>query len=43
MNGLTIGDVAKQAQVRIETLRYYERTGLVTVVAHLRCLARAPL
>jgi MerR family copper efflux transcriptional regulator len=29
MNGLTIGDVAKQAKVRIETLRYYEREGLV--------------
>jgi MerR family transcriptional regulator, copper efflux regulator len=30
MERLTIGEVAKQAQVRIETLRYYERTGLVT-------------
>lgn len=29
MNGLTIGDVAKRAKVRIETLRYYERQGLV--------------
>ena len=29
MDGLTIGDVAKQAHVRIETLRYYERQGLV--------------
>jgi MerR family copper efflux transcriptional regulator len=29
MNGLTIGDVAKQANVHIETLRYYERRGLV--------------
>src|SRR5919197_4040274 len=29
MNGLTIGEVAKQAHVRIETLRYYERMGLV--------------
>lgn len=29
MNRLTIGEVAKQAQVRIETLRYYERMGLV--------------
>ena len=29
MGRLTIGEVAKQAQVRIETLRYYERTGLV--------------
>ena len=29
MNGFTIGDVAKQAKVRIETLRYYEREGLV--------------
>src|SRR6266702_4590344 len=30
MNGLTIGEVAKHAHVRIETLRYYERMGLVT-------------
>jgi DNA-binding transcriptional MerR regulator len=29
MGSLTIGEVAKQAHVRIETLRYYERTGLV--------------
>src|SRR5712691_4968452 len=29
MNRLTIGEVAKQSQVRIETLRYYERLGLV--------------
>ena len=29
MDGLTIGDVVKQANVRIETLRYYEREGLV--------------
>ena len=29
MDGLTIGDVAKQANVRIETLRYYVREGLV--------------
>jgi Hg(II)-responsive transcriptional regulator len=29
MERLTIGEVAKQANVRIETLRYYERTGLV--------------
>jgi MerR family copper efflux transcriptional regulator len=29
MNGLTIGSVAKQAQVNIETLRYYERQGIV--------------
>ena len=29
MGRLTIGEVAKQAQVGIETLRYYERTGLV--------------
>jgi MerR family mercuric resistance operon transcriptional regulator len=29
MDGLTIGDVAKEAQVNIETLRYYERRGLV--------------
>jgi MerR family mercuric resistance operon transcriptional regulator len=30
MDGLTIGDVAKQAKVNIETLRYYERRGLLT-------------
>jgi MerR family copper efflux transcriptional regulator len=29
MGSLTIGEVAKQAHVRIETLRYYERSGLV--------------
>jgi MerR family mercuric resistance operon transcriptional regulator len=29
MTRLTIGEVAKQAHVRIETLRYYERMGLV--------------
>ena len=29
MDRLTIGEVAKQAQVCIETLRYYERLGLV--------------
>ncbi len=29
MDGMTIGKVAKQAGVNIETLRYYERRGLV--------------
>src|SRR5215510_7071836 len=29
MGGRTIGDVAKQANVHIETLRYYERRGLL--------------
>ena len=29
MNGLTIGEVASQAAVHIETLRYYERRGLL--------------
>jgi Predicted transcriptional regulators len=29
MDGLTIGDVARQAHIHIETLRYYERRGLV--------------
>jgi MerR family mercuric resistance operon transcriptional regulator len=29
MERLTIGEVAKQAQVQVETLRYYERTGLI--------------
>jgi len=29
MDGLTIGDMAKQANVHIETLRYYERRGLL--------------
>jgi len=28
MNALTMGDVAKHAKVRIETLRSYEREGL---------------
>jgi MerR family copper efflux transcriptional regulator len=29
MDGLTIGEVAEQTKVHIETLRYYERRGLV--------------
>lgn len=29
MDGLTIGDVAARAAVNIETLRYYERRGLI--------------
>jgi MerR family transcriptional regulator, copper efflux regulator len=29
MERLTIGKIAKQAHVRVETLRYYERTGLI--------------
>lgn len=29
MNGLTIGEVAERAKMHIETLRYYERRGLV--------------
>jgi MerR family transcriptional regulator, copper efflux regulator len=29
MGKLTIGDVAEQAQVHIETLRYYERRGML--------------
>jgi DNA-binding transcriptional MerR regulator len=29
MDGLTIGEVAAQARVHIETLRYYERRGLI--------------
>jgi MerR family mercuric resistance operon transcriptional regulator len=29
MNGLTIGDLARRAGVNIETLRYYERRGLM--------------
>jgi DNA-binding transcriptional MerR regulator len=29
MDGLTIGEVAELAKVHIETLRYYERRGLV--------------
>jgi MerR family mercuric resistance operon transcriptional regulator len=31
MDGLTTGDVAKQANVHIETLRYYERRGLLPI------------
>lgn len=31
MDNLTIGDVAEQAQVHIETLRYYERRGLIAM------------
>jgi MerR family transcriptional regulator, copper efflux regulator len=29
MDGLTIGEVAEKARVHIETLRYYERRGLI--------------
>ncbi len=29
MSGLTIGQVAKQAEVNVETLRYYERRGIL--------------
>lgn len=29
MNNLTIGQLAKEAQVNVETVRYYERRGLV--------------
>ena len=29
MNGLTIGKLAKQSNVHVETLRYYERRGLI--------------
>lgn len=29
MNGLTIGQVAKATQMNIETIRYYERRGLI--------------
>jgi predicted transcriptional regulator len=30
MEGLTIGQVAKDANVNVETIRYYERVGLIT-------------
>jgi MerR family transcriptional regulator, copper efflux regulator len=36
MGTLTIGDVAEQAQVHSETLRYYERRGLVARPARSR-------
>lgn len=29
MEGLTIGQVARDANVNIETIRYYERRGLI--------------
>jgi MerR family transcriptional regulator, copper efflux regulator len=29
MNGLTIGELAERAKVHVETLRYYERRGLI--------------
>lgn len=31
MKGLTIGEVAKQAEVNVETLRYYERRGILPI------------
>ena len=34
MNGLTIGEVASKAAVHIETLRYYERRGLLTPASY---------
>lgn len=30
MNGLTVSQVAKEAKVNIETIRYYERRGLIS-------------
>ena len=33
MDGLTIGQVAKSAHVNVETVRYYERRGLIPVPA----------
>jgi DNA-binding transcriptional MerR regulator len=30
MEGLTISQVAKEANVNIETIRYYERRGLIS-------------
>ena len=41
MDGLTIGAVAKQANVRIETLRYYERQGLIARPPRSRSLRGA--
>jgi DNA-binding transcriptional MerR regulator len=29
MNGLTIGELAERAKVHVETIRYYERRGLI--------------
>ncbi len=31
LSGLTIGQVAKQAEVNVETLRYYERRGILPI------------
>jgi len=31
MNGLTIGKIAKGAEVKIDTVRYYERSGLIPI------------
>ena len=31
MSGLAIGEVAKQAEVNVETLRYYERRGILPI------------
>jgi len=30
MKGLSIGEVAKKSNVNIETIRYYERRGLIS-------------
>jgi len=30
MNGITIGELAKEADIGVETIRFYERQGLIT-------------
>ncbi len=40
MNGLTIGELAKQGGVNLETIRYYERRGFRAELASL--IAQAP-
>ncbi len=41
MNGLTIGELAKQGGVNLETIRYYERRGFRAELASL--IAQAPI
>ena len=41
MHGLRTGQVATQAGVKVETLRYYERAGLLDTLPHTASRYRA--
>ncbi len=40
MEKLTIGQLAKKANVNLETIRYYERQGLITEPPHYKSCHR---